>query len=60
MARLEYSIPNHLFAIISWLCQYYSVRSECILVFRIVVTTKSSYSVLLKLSGGEYHLYLVD
>ena len=58
---ISIKVPNYLVAIIYWLHQYYSARLEYILVvFRIVVASRSSYSVLLELSKGECCLYLVD
>ena len=51
------SVTDYLVAIIPWLCQYYSTRLEYILgVIRIVVISKSSYSVSLELPGNKYYL----
>ena len=51
---------DHLVITITWLHQYYSVRLECIpVVFRIVVISRSLYSVFLELSRDECYLYLI-
>ena len=51
------SVTDYLVAIILWLCQYYSTRLEYILgIIRIVVISKSSYSVSLELPGNKYYL----
>ena len=47
-----------------YICTLYctpNIRSEqTLIVFRIVVTLRSSYFILLKLSGNKCHLYLVN
>ena len=46
-------VSDYLVIIIPWLYQYCSARLECILVvFRIVVISRSSYSIFLKLPRG--------
>jgi len=49
-------VSDYLVIIIPWLYQYCSARLECILVvFRIVVISRSSYSIFLKLPRGVYY-----
>ena len=52
-------VSDHLAIIILSLCQYYSTRLEWTsLLFRIITTFQSFYSILLRLLEDTYYLYL--